>query len=308
MESTLSLLSVKHDQSHLVSQKILDPIYFLALVDTKAVWFKKWMHAYYSRTVVLRLLEKKYKSLITAAVQQCVQYLELCETMRTYDILGHSKHCGDKQKSFFYSGQELQYIYFIHSLCLLGRLLIYTQGRKLFPIKLKDRKDSVSLKNLLVLFIQLIYYSPSCPKMTSVAYSENYSPASMVTDVLQILCDQKECAMECLYNSTMTETLLQPIHNLMKGTAAAPDCSETALIHIADILARIASVEEGLMLLLYGENMNSSEEESPTGAHIIAKFSKKLLDEDISIFSGSEMLPVVKGAFISVCRDRKSVV
>jgi hypothetical protein len=42
---------------------------------------------------------------------------------------------------------------------------------------------------------------------------------------------------------------------------AAPDCSETALIHIADILARIASVEEGLILLLYGENMNSSEEE-----------------------------------------------
>jgi hypothetical protein len=42
---------------------------------------------------------------------------------------------------------------------------------------------------------------------------------------------------------------------------------------------------------------------SLTGAHIIAKFSKKLLEEDISIFSGSEMLPVVKGAFISVCRQ-----
>lgn len=41
---------------------------------------------------------------------------------------------------------------------------------------------------------------------------------------------------------------------------AAPNCSEAALIHIADILARIASVEEGLTLLLYGENMNSSEE------------------------------------------------
>ena len=43
VENTLSLLSVKHDQSHLVSQKNLDPIYFFALVDTKAVWFKKWM-------------------------------------------------------------------------------------------------------------------------------------------------------------------------------------------------------------------------------------------------------------------------
>ncbi|XP_057594428.1 protein broad-minded isoform X3 [Hippopotamus amphibius kiboko] len=303
VKSTLSLLSFKHDQSHLVSQKILDPIYFLALVDTKAVWFKKWMHACYSRTAVLRLLEKKYKSLISTAVQQCVQYFELCETMKADEVLGHSKPCGNEQKTFYYSGKELQYIYFVHSLCLLGRLLIYTQGRKLFPIKLKNRKDSVSLTDMLVLFTQLIYYSPSCRKMTSPGHLENYSPASMVTEVLCILCDQKECAVECLYNSTVIDTLLQPIHNLMKGIKAAPNCSETALIHIADILARIASVEEGLILLLYGENMNSSEEKSPTGAHIIAQFSKKLLDEDISVFSGSEMFPVIKGAFTSVCRQ-----
>ncbi|XP_026312204.1 protein broad-minded [Piliocolobus tephrosceles] len=302
VESTLSLLTVKHDQSHIVSQKILDPIYFFALVDTKAVWFKKWMHAHYSRTTVLRLLEKKYKSLITTAIQQCVQYFELCKTGKAEETLGHSKHCRKKQKTFYYLGQELQYIYFIHSLCLLGRLLIYKQGRKLFPIKLKNKKGLVSLVDLLVLFTQLIYYSPSCPKMTSATLSENYSPASMVTEVLWILCDQKECAVECLYNNIVIETLLQPIHNLMKGTEASPNCSETALIHIAGILARIASVEEGLTLLLYGANMNSSEESS-TGAHIIAQFSKKLLDEDISIFSGSEMLPVVKGAFISVCRQ-----
>ncbi|KAB1275556.1 Protein broad-minded [Camelus dromedarius] len=256
VESTLSLLSVKHDQSHLVSQKILDPIYFLALVDTKAVWFKKWMHAYYSRTAVLRLLEKKYKPLITTAVQQCVQYFELCETMKADEALGRSK-----------------------------------------PY------DLVTLTDLLVLFTQLIYYSPSCPKMTSSVHLENYSPANMVTEVLRILCDQKECAIECLYNNTVIEALLQPIHNLMKGTKAVPYCSETALIHIADILARIASVEEGLILLLYGENMNSSEGKSLTGADVIAQFSKKLLDEDISIFSGSEMFPVVKGAFTSVCRQ-----
>uniref|UniRef100_A0A7N9IGJ1 TBC1 domain family member 32 n=1 Tax=Macaca fascicularis TaxID=9541 RepID=A0A7N9IGJ1_MACFA len=302
VESTLSLLTVKHDQSHVVSQKILDPIYFFALVDTKAVWFKKWMHAHYSRTTVLRLLEKKYKSLITTAIQQCVQYFELCKTRKAEETLGHSKHCRKKQKTFYYLGQELQYIYFIHSLCLLGRLLIYKQGRKLFPIKLKNKKGLVSLVDLIVLFTQLIYYSPSCPKMTSATHAESYSPASMVTEVLWILCDQKECAVECLYNNIVIETLLQPIHNLMKGTEASPNCSETALIHIAGILARIASVEEGLILLLYGTNMNSSQESS-TGAHIIAQFSKKLLDEDISIFSGSQMLPVVKGAFISVCRQ-----
>ncbi|XP_007484560.1 protein broad-minded isoform X2 [Monodelphis domestica] len=305
VESTLSLLSIKHDQSLLVSQKILDPIYFLALLDVKAVWFKKWMHACYSRTVVLRLLEKKYKSLITASVQQCVQYFESCEIMRSDENLTRPKHCGNKQKTF-YSGQELQYIYFVHSLCLLGRLLIYTHGRKLFPVKLKNRKDSVSLTDLLVLFTRLIYYSPSCPKTALTAPAEDYSPASLVTEILRILCDQKECATECLYKTPVIDAFLEPIHNLMKGIEASPNCSETALIYIADVLARIASVEEGLFLLLYGENMNSSKDENSTGAHLIAQFSKKLLDEDISVFSGSEMLPVVKGAFISVCRQMYS--
>lgn len=51
----------------------------------------------------------------------------------------------------------------------------------------------------------------------------------MVTDILRMLCDQKECAVECLYNSTVTEALLQPIHNLMKGTAVSPNKEEEVL-------------------------------------------------------------------------------
>jgi len=42
VESTLSLLSVKHDPNHPASPDFLSPIYFLALLDIKAMWFKKW--------------------------------------------------------------------------------------------------------------------------------------------------------------------------------------------------------------------------------------------------------------------------
>ncbi|XP_074846764.1 protein broad-minded isoform X6 [Carettochelys insculpta] len=63
VETTLMLLSVNCEQRYRVSPKLLDPVYFFALLDIKAVWFQKWMHANYSRTVVLRLLENKYKSL-----------------------------------------------------------------------------------------------------------------------------------------------------------------------------------------------------------------------------------------------------
>lgn len=42
VESTLSLLSIKHNPNHPDSQDFLSPVYFLALLDIKAVWFKKW--------------------------------------------------------------------------------------------------------------------------------------------------------------------------------------------------------------------------------------------------------------------------
>ncbi|TFK14387.1 rho-related GTP-binding protein RhoF [Platysternon megacephalum] len=305
VESTLLLLSVKREQRHLVSPKLLDPVYFLALLDIKAVWFKKWMHANYSRTVVLRLLEKKYKSLINASVQQCVYYFESCESAvdatSRVNVLPQ-QYSSNNQKTF-YSGQELQYIYFVHSLCLLGRLLIYKQGRNLFPIQLENRKDFISLTDLLVLFIRFIYCSPTCPKTTLTVHTGNYSPAILVTEVLQILCDRTECATECLYTNTVIDALLHPIHNLLNGTEMYINCPETSLIHIADILARIAAVEDGLSLLLYGGNMNSAKKDSLTAAHTIVQFTTKLLDENISVLSGTEMLPALKGAFIFVCRQ-----
>ncbi|KFV83034.1 Protein broad-minded, partial [Struthio camelus australis] len=288
VECTLSLLSVKCKPSHPASPEFLSPVYFFALLDIKAVWFKKWTHAYYSRTVVLKLLEKKYKSLVS---------LQLWLSYSSWNLF---LLC-DKQK-FSYTGPELQYIYFVHSLCLLGRLLIYKQGRNLFPVQLKNRKDCVSLTDLLVLFAQLIYYSPSYPKTALTVHTDNYSPASLVTEILQVFCDQTGCAAECLYTEAVMDALLHPIQNLLSGTEMYINCLETTLIHVADILARIAAAEDGLSLLIYGGNENSAKD-SPTAVHVIVEFTKKLLHDDISLLPGSELLPVVKGAFIFVCRQ-----
>ncbi|XP_077156848.1 protein broad-minded isoform X2 [Paroedura picta] len=305
MESTLSLLSVNCEPNHTISLKSLDPIYFLAVVDLKAMWFKKWMHSYYSRTMVLKLLEKKYKSLIAASIEQCIYYLEACESVvhGTYRCRSFSKsHISNKQKNF-YTGKELQYIHVVHSLSLLGRLLIYKQGRKLFPVQVKSRKDLMSVTDLIIMFIRLICCSPNCPK----ALTGNYSPASLITDGLRILCERKECATECLYTNTVIEALLQPINYLLNEKEMHLNCREMTLIHIADILARIAAVDDGLSLLLYGgEKPSAPNNRSQRGAHTIVQFTKRLLDEDISVLSGSEMLPVLKGAFIFVCRQMYS--
>uniref|UniRef100_A0A8C3TNW0 Protein broad-minded n=1 Tax=Catharus ustulatus TaxID=91951 RepID=A0A8C3TNW0_CATUS len=304
VESTLSLLSLKHKPNHPASPDILSPVHFLALLDIKAVWFKKWTHAYYSRRVVFRLLERKYKSLINAAVQHCLDYVEFCKAAvnKNSKVGDFSQHYYSDMQNFFYTGPELQYIYFVHSLCLLGRLLIYKQGQNLFPVQLKNKKDSVSITDVLVLFAQLIYYSPSYPKTALVADTDNYSPESLVMEILQVICDQTGCAAECLYTDAVIDALLHPVQSLLSGTEVYINCLETTLLDVADILARIAASEDGLSLLLYGENEKNSKD-TPTAAHVLVQFTKKLLHDNISLLSGSELMPDIKGAFIFVCRQ-----
>ncbi|KAM8953734.1 protein broad-minded [Pelodytes ibericus] len=303
MESTLSLLSVAQDSSLVTSQTLLGPVFFLVLIDTKAMWFKKWMHAYYSRTVVLRLLEQKYKSLITAAIEQCFYYYESSQSAIDENMkptLTSQQHSGTKQKTF-YTRCELHYLYFVHSLSLLGRLLIYRHGRQLFPIKVKNRKDKVSLSDLVVLITNIMLFCPNGPK-TIGDYTESYAPAGLAMESLRMLCDRKECASECLYIGKVIDTLLCPIQKLLNGEKVHVNCDETTLTYIADILARIASIEGGLTLLLYGQKVEGINKRT-IGAHVIALFSKKLLHEDIPALSESDMLPVLKGSFIFVCRQ-----
>lgn len=300
IESTLSLLSVTQESS---SQMLLDPVFYLSMVDTKAVWFKKWMHAYYSRTVVLRLLEKRYKSLIIAAIEQCFYYYDSSQSGADENSKTASSqpYPGIKQKTL-YSRKELQYLYFVHSLNVLGRLLIYKHGRKLFPIKLKNRKESVSLCDLVVLFTHIMLYCPNGQKRASEAYAGSFAPAHLAMEVLKMLCDRKECASECLYNRAVIESLLSPIQKLLKGKKLHQNSDECTLTFLADILARIASNEAGLSLLLYGDKTDSTKD-STTGAHVIAQFSKKLLSDDITILTESDLLPVLKGSFLFVCRQ-----
>ncbi|XP_078256304.1 protein broad-minded isoform X2 [Rhinoraja longicauda] len=305
VESTLSLLSVTHEQSLTTDtpDRALEPVYFVALLDIKASWFKKWMHGYYSRTVVLRLLENKYKSLITAAVQQCLNYFDSgkLEDDATDNLCTMLYHINSGQRTY-YTGSELQYICFVHSLCLLGRLLMYTHGRKLFPVKVNNKKEPVSLMDLLVLLIRMMYQHPNTTQTGIVTQTDSYAPANLVMEVLRMLCGGKECATECLYKNIITESLLFPIVSLLKGKQIK-NCNETVLINIADILARIASTDRGLSLLLFGENDSTITTNCLSTAQIIAEFTKRLLDGELPALDSSEPSSALKGAFIFVCRQ-----
>ncbi|XP_016144851.1 protein broad-minded-like, partial [Sinocyclocheilus grahami] len=293
IENTLSLLALHSEQamSSPGSEKSLEPIHLISLLDIKATWFKKWMHGYYSRTVVLRLLERKYKSLIVNALQQCIYYFDSWDSVKeeTLEIIHSLEHqqIGPARRTL-YTSKELEFVYFLHSLCVLGRLVIYTNGRKLFPIKVKKRIDPVTLTDLVVILINIMYQHPK-PSCDETTHADSLSPTNLVMEVLRTLCDRTECAVECLYQIPVIETLLAPVITLLKGKLPKLNYLESALTHIADTLARIATTERGLSLLLYDRSLIS--------------FTQRLLAKELHLFSELEIPPAVSGAFIFVCRQ-----
>ncbi|KAM9840199.1 protein broad-minded [Aulostomus maculatus] len=300
IESTFSLLALYHDRGSASSDKTLEPVHLLALLDIKATWFNKWMHGFYSRTVVLRLLEGKYRSLIEAALQHCIHYHESCQrlTDETPDPPSERQQTlGSIQRSV-YTGKELEYVLLVHSLCVLGKLLIYRNGRKLFPIRVRTHKDPVSLTDLVVTLINIMYQHPNPPHGDG-SHTDSLSPSSLVMEVLCVLCERTECAEECLHRTPVIETLLAPVVALLLGHQAKLKSPAVTLPLIADVLARIANTDGGFALFLHEKNLVVSHSERVSAAHVIVQFTQRLL----SSLSESNVPHTLCGAFIFVCRQ-----
>ncbi|XP_029318719.1 LOW QUALITY PROTEIN: protein broad-minded [Cottoperca gobio] len=306
IESTFSLLSLHHEHGPASpgTEKSLEPVHLLALLDVRATWFKKWMHGYYSRTVVLRLLEKKYKSLVIQALQQCIHYSESCErfTDETTDPQSAEEQNTGSVKRSVYTGRELEYAFFVHSLCVLGKLLIYTNGRKLFPIRVKKHTDPVSLTDLVVILINIMYQHPE-PLHSDTSHTDSLTPSCLAMEVMWMLCERSDCAAECLHQTPVIETLLAPVIALLNGQQVKLKSPAATLTLIADVLARIANTDRGLSLFLYEKNLVVSHSERTCPAHVIVQFTLRLLDKDLSSLSESDMSHTSCGAFIFVCRQ-----
>ncbi|KAK5852652.1 hypothetical protein PBY51_006503 [Eleginops maclovinus] len=301
IEGTFSLLSLHHEHGSPGTENALEPIHLLALLDVKANWFKKWMHGYYSRTVVLRLLKRKYKSLVVAALQQCIHYSESCEHVTNETNPQSAEQPGSEQRSV-YTGKELKYAFFVHSLCVLGKLLIYTNGRKLFPITLKKRKDPVSLTDLVVILINIVYQHPK-PLHSDPSHTDSLTPSCLAMEVLWMLCERTECAADCLHQTAVIETLLAPVIALLNGQQVELKSPAATLTLIADVLARIANTDRGLSLFLYEKNLVVSNNERTFPAHVIVQFTLRLLDKGLPSLGNSYMSHTSCGAFIFVCRQ-----
>ncbi|XP_074617585.1 protein broad-minded-like isoform X1 [Acropora palmata] len=298
LESTFNLLSTSPDGGRFApAMQRMTPLHFLALVDPKATWFKKWMHGNYSRTVAMKEL-KKHPSLLADAVSHCMDFSRTCKTLQSLDMFELNEQCRDNESDgLFYTSQDLEYIYFVHSLCLLGRILLYSGGRALFPVVIPDMEEKVAISDLLAALIRIM--CTSLP--TSSEYNEEFHPGVLVCDMLkEIACCTNSCK-ECLCKDTITTSLLSPVQSWLDGVDGneIPGVENTLLL-VADVLATLAVSETGQRQLLYGETQDRWQRNRFSPAHTIAQFAKKALSDRLS--GGTPSKAVIAG-FVYVCRQ-----
>lgn len=214
--------------------------------------------------------------------------------------LNEGQRDDDGNDGLFYTSQDLEYIYFVHSLCLLGRVLLYSGGRALFPVLLPEREEIVTISSLLVALIRIM-----CTALPSTSaklvMDVEFHPGYLVCDVLKKISSCTNSTKECLCKDVITTSLLSPVQSWLDGMDSCETAgAENTLLLVADVLATLAVTETGQRQLLYGETQDRWQRSRFSPAHTIAQFAKKALSDRLP--GGTPSKAVISG-FLFVCRQ-----
>eukprot|EP00057_Strongylocentrotus_purpuratus_P010856 XP_011665330.1 PREDICTED: protein broad-minded [Strongylocentrotus purpuratus] len=293
-DSTLNFLVMKPSKP----SEAITPMHYISLLDPKALWFKKWMHGHYSRTIILGHLKDK-NTLLVNAVTQCLEFVDSraawLDSMNDLSDRFNMNRL-DSSRRTKYTEKELEFLVFIQSLSILGRLLVYDNGRQLFPVKVHGKE--VTLTELVRSLLPLITkrsFQVNMPTDTGAP-----SPAMLVTEMLKIVSTDRAACVECLCKDEVVTDILKPVNDWLNKDQPSSDLT---MLCVAEVLSAMASWETGTKLLLYGENGSTFQHTPNAAVHIISEFCKRAMDQPV----GTEFLtqpsrPVI-GVFLYVCRQ-----
>ncbi|XP_052063658.1 protein broad-minded-like isoform X2 [Mytilus californianus] len=296
IESTLTLYAINQNGSQGGASVQLSPVHFIALIDPKAQWFIKWMHGNYSRQCLLRMLEK-YRPIVTNAIRHCLEFS--LHRKHSADLTDRSEARAIENRRSYYTEAELEYAFFVHSAFMLGRMMCFVNGRRFFPIKLKEADETVTVTKLLVSMVVLLV-DPSPSKHLSVVYE----PGNLVTEIVKGICNSEQVCEICMYKDEIITALLAPVSHYLEPKKHNYAPSENTMLHVADLFAMVASSTRGRRHLMYGERKDMfTKPNVSSAAHVIARFTKRALLDKLPKQSGPKPSQAVIGAFLYICRQ-----
>ncbi|KAI6654061.1 Protein broad-minded [Oopsacas minuta] len=143
IDKTINLLMLCIDHESLVSfsnSHSISPMHILSIIDHKAEWFQKLIHAEYSRTFIVQKLEK-HPAFLCTIVEYILAYLRLFQ----HNAAILEEDIGELD--YFYNETSLSYLFFIALLNIIQNFIIFECRLIIFPQTFdgeyfKDKNDA----------------------------------------------------------------------------------------------------------------------------------------------------------------------
>ncbi|KAJ3276613.1 hypothetical protein HDV01_004146 [Terramyces sp. JEL0728] len=267
-------LRVKQLLKPTVNPNQITALYFLAVVDPQCTWYEKWMMSDLGRMQIIQSMESG--NLIPFLVSHFIQYSSITNSkngnisaeVSTNDLLVEDVDQNDDgDTSNLVTPTDLEYLHFLHITMMISRLLMCTYGRKCFPVKIGDRKNTSSVDSNCLedsesvsagRFLQiLVRHISSKGRLTADTPPEDshlafFRMPRVISRIIRDLAGADfPCKVKLLQDKYLVE-LLVPIQQALQKDASVKD--ETTLLAIAETLSHIATADFGRKFILRGEN------------------------------------------------------
>lgn len=282
-ESLFQLLEISPTPiSSTVGKNLMSPLHFLSLLDPQAIWFKYWMHGFYGRSNIFKCLSTK-KEFLVKPVQCCLDFSKLLYSAN------NSEKLFDDEDYVSYTRDDITFLYFLNSLSILGRLILYKDGQQLFSA-FPTNDANTNIKQILLAFLKTLKNYP----LNSLNETRSlFHPVFLIVDIFRSLANSGKSTCQLLCDDDIYNSLVSPIHQLIDN----PTNTNKSLINIiAEILTIMASTETGRLHLMY-----SNTEEMVSNKNAIIHVAGKALGKVLTL----EMVDTVSGntlrSFFSLC-------
>ena len=241
IESLVNLLGVSPAKISSDRETVLmNPLHFLSLVDPQAIWFKKWMHGFYSRTYLISSISK-HPSFLKRPIKSCI---ELYKKLHNFNKDNWNKLDPGNKIEMVFDYFDVLYLQFIHSINFLSRLMLYKQGRMILNFELPNGK-TLDIDMLVVAFIDIIKLHPPTTSKSP------YHSGNLIAESFHLLSTADvETVKSCLCFNNIYTSAMQAFQH---GT------SSSSLPLVIEMLANIAISTEGCKQLLIKRTVTEFE-------------------------------------------------
>ena len=176
---------------------LLNPYHFLSMVDPQGVWFKKWIHGFYSRSHLLNSIDN-HTSFLKRPIKSCI---EVCRKL--HHNKEHFTPSDESSDSMIFDQFYILYIQFIHSVNILVRLMQFKKGRNLLHFELNNGKF-LDIGMLFVALVDIVKLHPTKH------IKSQYHGSQLILDGFKTLCSiDNETIKDCFAWGSIYQSIIQ---------------------------------------------------------------------------------------------------